>query len=214
VIRDSRNIYISELLLGLPWLRHGFGTRHQEDWPGVYTRLKQIHSCIVVDAQDRRGVLGPGDAMVTSARHNWIGVRTADCVPVLLADRRKQVVAAVHAGWRGTVANVAGNTVETMQNLHGSNPADIVAAIGPSIGVCCFEVGPEIVSEFERQLPGVSTGRHVDLVEANRRQLLASGITAIDMAGLCTKCLAEEFHSYRRENGVEGRMVSAIRVEP
>lgn len=214
MIRDHRNIYWSALLGRLPWLEHGFGTRHLEDWTGGYTSLKQIHSSVVVDASGKHGVLGRGDALVTAEHGNWIGIRTADCVPVLLADREKKVVAAVHAGWRGTVSNIVGNTLAMMRELYGSDPAAILAAIGPCIANCCYEVGPEVAEQFESLLPERRGEKAVDLVLANRRQLQAAGVPSesIDEANICTKCLPEEFFSFRREAGEAGRMVSAIRI--
>src|ERR1700754_3758813 len=94
----------SSLFSDLPWLQHGFGSRHSENWLDSYTNLKQIHSNKVVSADGRRGCLEQGDALITSDPGNWIGVRTADCVPILIADPEHRVVAAIHAGWRGTVA--------------------------------------------------------------------------------------------------------------
>lgn len=198
----------------LPWLEHGFGTRHLEDWPGGYTNLKQIHSSLVVDVTGRGGVLGRGDALVISEPGNWIGVRTADCVPVLLADREKRIVAAVHAGWRGTVANITGNTLAAMRESYDCDPATILAAIGPCIGSCCYEVGPEVAEQFDSILPGRRGQTTVDLVMSNRRQLETAGVLPenIDESNLCTKCRSDEFYSFRKEAGQAGRMVSAIRI--
>lgn len=214
MIRDPRHIYRSPLLDEIPWLRHGFGTRHQEDWPGAYTRLKQTHSDIIVDAGSRRGTLGEGDALVTAEGGNWIGIRTADCVPLLLADTRNKVVAAVHAGWRGTASRIAAKTVHHLKSAYGTKPSDIVAALGPAIGGCCYEVGADVAARFEELQPGALASPTLDLVAINRRLLLEAGVVAIDGAALCSKCLAGEFHSYRRDRGIAGRMVSAIQVNP
>lgn len=206
-------IYQSTLLGQLKWLEHGFGTRSSDGWPGEYTFVKQIHSDRVVVA-DRAGCLGSGDALATDVPGRWIGIRTADCVPILLADPKRRAVAAVHAGWRGTLADIAGAAVRALAEGFGSLPADLAVAIGPSIGVCCFEVGPEVGQRFQALFPQEEDLRKIDLVEANRRQLVRAGVKLeqIDCSRLCTMCLADRFHSYRRDRERAGRMVSAIRV--
>lgn len=207
---DERGVLHSELLGQFPWLIHGFGTRLSPDWPGPYTYLKQIHSAIVAIAEAERGCLGEGDALVTSEPGQIVGIRTADCVPILLADPVRRVVAAVHAGWRGTVADVVTRTVERME----SAASDLYAAIGPAIGECCFEVGPEVSEKFRSIFPDRENLRHVHLVEANRRQLLAAGIreSRIESANRCTVCEADLLHSYRRDKEASGRMVAAIGI--
>jgi hypothetical protein len=107
-------------------------------------------------------VLGEGDALLDNTPGSVVAIKTADCLPILLVDDRHRAVAAVHAGWRGTVAGIAQRAVEAMRAQFGSAPGDLRAAIGPGIGPCCYEVGPEVAAEFGRQ------GRaHVDLGEAN-----------------------------------------------
>jgi YfiH family protein len=197
----------SQLLAALPWLRHGFGTRATDGWLPEYTNVKQIHSDKVVTADGRSGCLEPGDALITSEPGKWIGVRTADCVPILIADPLHRAVAAVHAGWRGTVASIAGHTVERLTREFGSDPAELRVAIGPAIGRCCFEVGPEVAQQFN------TTDTYIDLLEANYRILAAAGVTPghIDVMRLCTVCCGDkDFHSFRRDKDQSGRMVSAI----
>jgi polyphenol oxidase len=199
----------SELLKRIPWLIHGFGTRLSESWPGEYTYLKQTHSDNVVSVNGASGCVGEGDALISSNPGDRIGIRTADCVPILLADEQRRVVAAVHAGWRGTVAEIARKTVERMKAEFGSSPDHLLAAIGPSIGKCCFEVGPEVAEQF-----GVAGRTHIDLVEANFRQLRAAGVPSdhVDVAGLCTVCDPVRFHSFRRDKQQSGRMVTIIGI--
>jgi polyphenol oxidase len=198
-------VYRSDLLDRLPWVDHGFGSRESEHWPGKYTQVKQIHSNIVVVAGD---AIETGDALITRQPGRYLGVRTADCVPLLIADRQKRAVAAVHAGWRGTVANIARAVVQRFKSEFDSEPEDLVAAVGPSIARCCFEVGPEVAAQF-----GDSTN-HIDLVEVNCRQLVEAGVDAgsIDVSGLCTVCTPGEFHSWRRDRVAAGRMVAAIAI--
>jgi YfiH family protein len=204
----------SGLLSRIPWVWHGFGTRLSGDWPGEYAKLKQVHSNAVLLAGENQGCAGEGDALVSSTPGQRIGVRTADCVPILFADPDRHAVAAAHAGWRGTVAEIAVATVTRMQELYGSDPRRIHAAIGPAIGECCFEVGAEVAGQFVRWFPNVQILTHVDLVEANYRQLLISGLLPehIDAPRLCTVCDPDRFHSFRRDKEQSGRMVSAIAI--
>ena len=127
--------------LDFSWLRHGFGLRDSV-LPPLLTTAKQIHSAKVLDACGRKGdQIGEGDAIVSSEPGVAIGIRTADCVPILVADRETRIVACIHAGWRGTAANIVGATVEVLRS-RGSKPENLHVAIGPSIGSCCYEVGP------------------------------------------------------------------------
>lgn len=211
--RDSRHIYRVRELDELPWLDHGFGTR-QVDIPKLHSQLatvKQVHSSTCVMADGRSGVLGVGDALLENTPGGAVAVRTADCIPILLADEQKRAVAAVHAGWRGTAARIVRRAIETMGERFGTQPAGLHAAIGPGIGECCYEVGPEVAAQFGGQ------GRmHLDLTEANREQLLEAGVTPqrIYASNLCTMCRSEDFHSYRRDREAAGRMYSfaAIRA--
>ena len=148
--KDPRQVYRSSELDALPWLIHGFGTR-QSDIPGRFANLatvKQIHSAICVAAEGRCGVLGEGDALLEDQPGSAIAIKTADCIPILLVDQRHRAVAAVHAGWRGTVARIAARAVEAMRQRFGAEPRDLHAAIGPGIGKCCYEVGAEVAAEF------------------------------------------------------------------
>lgn len=207
-------LYQSSLLLEYPWLRHGFGTRDAESWLGDYTQVKQIHSDLFFVADGHRGVLGHGDALIVSEPHNPIGVRTADCVSLIVVDVQKRVGAVIHAGWRGTASQIAAKTVAHMHEYFGALKSDLVGAIGPSIGPCCFEVGPEVIEQFRPFFPDRDLGQTIDLREANRRQLLAAGLLPenIDCGDLCTKCGPEEFHSWRRDREASGRMVSGLEI--
>ena len=197
----------SSLLASLPWLTHGFGVQGSENWISEYTGLTQIHSSKVVLADGRRGNLEEGDALVTSETGNWIGIRTADCVPILIVDPNQRVVAAIHAGWRGTVASIASHAIESMSNHFKSDRRQMLVAIGPAIGPCCFEVGPEVAQQFH------SSSRMVDLATTNAQLLIEAGVEPehIDIMHLCTFCSGPgQFHSFRRDKEMSGRMVSAI----
>ncbi len=206
----------SPLLAGLPGLEHGFGTRRDGPWTPVSTaRLRQTHSATVIDA-GHAGELGEGDALITATPGLWLEVRTADCVPILLVDTELRVIAAIHAGWRGTAAKIAVETISHMSRQFGTQPGNLRAVIGPSIGPCCFEVGPEVAAIFPQEcVQPLATGEkaHLDLVTANRLQLAAAGVPdrQLEALRLCTVCLPDQFHSFRRDKG-SGRMVSAIRI--
>lgn len=191
----------SKLLAQLPGIEHGFGTRNSGLTQDATASLKQIHSGIALVAERERGCIGEGDALIASVPGVTVSVRTADCLPILLADVRTGRVAAVHAGWRGTVARVVLNAMERM----GSRPADIYAAIGPGIGKCCYEVGLDVAQQLGEPHAG-----KVDLAEINRGQLAEAGVEHIDVLGLCTFCNADQFWSYRREGEQAGRMISYI----
>jgi len=171
--------------------------------------LKQIHSSECVAAEGRSGILGEGDALLEDRPGSVVAVKTADCVPILLVDDAHHAVAAVHAGWRGTAAGIAGKAVAAMRERFGSR--DLYAAIGPSIGKCCYEVGPEVSAQF-----GLEGRTFLDLPEFNRRQLLDSGVTAerIFASNLCTQCKADEFHSFRRDREAAGRLYSFAGIRP
>ena len=211
--KDSGAIYRVSELESLLWLIHGFGTR-RADIPAQFAQLatlKQIHSASCVAADGRTGILGPGDALLESTPGAVVAVKTADCIPILLADDRRRVVAAVHAGWRGTAARIVATAVEAMEERYSTNPADLHAAIGPGIGRCCYEVGPEVAAQFGGQ------GRvRLDLPAINRAQLIEAGVTPqrIYASNLCTMCRAQEFESFRRDGAAAGRLYSFIGIRP
>lgn len=211
--KDARQIYRVPELDALPWLVHGFATRNA-DVPSLFANLatlKQIHSADCVAARGLSGVLGEGDALLENTPGSVVAVKTADCIPVLLVDERNRAVAAVHAGWRGTVAGIVGRAIEAMRGRFGTTPADLHAAIGPGIGKCCYEVGPEVSNHFGGQ------GRvHIDLPGANRQQLIDAAIDPrrVYVAGLCTQCHPEDFHSFRRDKEAAGRLHSFVGLTP
>lgn len=209
--KDSQNIYRLKPLEAFDWLVHGFGTRWSNSFGscGNLATLHQIHSDIVVDAEGRSGSLGEGDALIDNTPGRLIAVKTADCIPILVADPRQRAVAAVHAGWRGTVQMIGARAIQDMQKRFSSRPDDLLVAIGPGIGRCCYEVGPEVA----RQFPNHTQSNHVDLPAANRRQIADCGVPLghIYTADLCTKCNAD-FHSFRRDKQQAGRMLSVIGI--
>jgi YfiH family protein len=188
-------------------------------------RVRQVHGAAVqaVDGTPPDGAPPAADALVTRTPGVALAVVTADCVPVLLADPVSGAVGAVHAGWRGTAADIAGAAVRAMAEHWDVPPARLVAAIGPSIGVCCYEVGAELVDAFaaaghDQAARGAWFGRdgdgrlRLDLWAANRDLLLRAGLPAaqIHLAGLCTKTHLAWFESYRAEGAAAGRMTAII----
>jgi polyphenol oxidase len=205
--RDGAATYRATQLDNLDWLVHGFGTRSADiptRFPHLAT-LKQTHSTVCIVAAARSGVLGEGDALLENRAGAVVAVRTADCVPVLLVDERLRAVAAVHSGWRGTVAGIVPRAMESMQAAFGTCPSDLHAAIGPAIGPCCYEVGAEVACHF-----GLAGKGNIDLESAIADQLASAGLAAsrIYRSGLCTRCLAADFHSYRRDGEAAGRLHS------
>lgn len=157
--------------------------------------------------------LPPGteaDALLATAPGVAVSVKTADCVPILVAARDTGEVAAVHAGWRGTNLEIVKKAVAALRDRGAK---DLLAAIGPSIGPCCYEVSPELSDRFrERFGTDVATGRHLDLPLANRRLLLEAGLhdDDIDTVAPCTACNVDDFFSHRKEAGKTGRQLSFV----
>lgn len=217
---DSDKILRVPGLEAFSWLEHGFGTKQSEGWPPEEDRatLKQIHSTRVAVA-DRPGAWGEGDALVTSAPGLFVAVKTADCIPILLVDPVRRVVAAVHAGWRGTAGNIVRSTIDTMVSEFHTNTAVVWAAVGPGIGKCCYEVSGDVAVQFAPWLPehtGAADGTMLDLTEVNRRQMIHAGVAStriLTSEGWCTQC-GDELHSFRRDGERSGRMLSAIRIRP
>jgi YfiH family protein len=197
------------------------------DQAGIVS-LRQTHSAVIhcVDQSHVRDCASPaaleGDGLITDVPGVLLGILTADCVPVLVVDARRRAVGAFHAGWRGTVQQIVELGVERMREEFGSAPEDLRAAIGPAIGGCCYTVGEEVRQQFAARfayadaLFSRSPAKEIrlDLAEANRRQLLDSGLpeAAITMTGLCTSCDTRRFFSHRAERGVTGRLMSVIGV--
>ena len=158
-----------------------------------------------------RGRQMTADALVTDAPNRFLGIQVADCQSILMVDPLRYVVANVHAGWRGTIKNVIGRTVQVMQQRFGVLPADIIAGIGPSLGPCCAEF-----VNYQQEIPEAFWGykddrQHFDLWSLSCDQLCDTGVLAgnIELSRLCTKCGTDHFFSYRGE-GVTGRFAAVI----
>jgi YfiH family protein len=219
--------------------------------------VRQFHSNMIRIIEKEHGPLSKpdgkavlrGDGLMTDVPGVLLGVQTADCIPVLVADKRTHAVAAFHAGWRGTLARIVEHGIGTMRLRYGSRPEDLVAAVGPGIGACCYAVGEEVRFDFESQFaytpeifsevydsdpirekypllfltaraPGhsnIGPQIHIDLWEANRRQLLDAGVSQknISVVAECTGCARERngerrYFSHRMEHGYTGRMMAVV----
>jgi YfiH family protein len=209
----------------------------RDEWRAVAERMavpesglrliSQVHgvAVAVVRTKDDGWSRPEADIVISDDPRVAIGVRVADCAPVLIADRRRRVVGAAHAGWRGTVKGAAAVAVRAMQDEFGSDPLDLTAAIGPCLGPCCGEVGPEVVDAFrtaghgaadlDRWFTAGPSGRpYLNLWLANRDQLESAGLSAdrIHAAEICTRSHPSLLHSYRVQGKMAGRMVGVIRA--
>jgi YfiH family protein len=287
VARNKLQLLHSGKLAKLPWLVHGFSTRHggtscvygggalnlgftpqdsraavernrelfvekvgamsgRKAWPLV--SLRQIHSDLIFRIDDVPKEMLVGDGLVTDTPGLLVAVQTADCLPIIVIDQKRRAAGVFHAGWRGTVKRIVEKGVGEMRKHFGSDPRNLVVAIGPGVQKCCYDVGVEVRTKFETQFAYASslfrevkesdpvrekypllflTARapghselpvkiFLDLVEANRRQLIDAGVLAenIDTAGPCTACHTDQLFSYRTEKGVTGRMMAAAGIKP
>lgn len=158
------------------------------------------------------------DALITNQQNICIVLNFADCVPVIFYDPVKKVVAIAHAGWKGTAVEIAAKTAKKMIDEFDSNPEDIIALIGPSIGKCCFEVKDDVKEKILASIDKskhseVCTNNNIDLKLVNKVQLLAVGIKKIDLSEDCTSCQTELFFSYRKENGHTARHSAVIMLK-
>jgi YfiH family protein len=187
------------------------------------SEIREINQTFLeLSTEEKHQYLSGVDAIVTQLPGICVGVTTADCVPLLFFDPMKQVVAAVHAGWRGTCAGIAGRTVRFMVDTYGSRPADILVAIGPSISAEVYEVGAEVVDEFKAagfDLSEIIEIRNnaifLNLWKANQQLLVKAGIqdNHIEIAGICTFTEHERFFSARRLGIKSGRLLSGIMLK-
>lgn len=187
--------------------------------PSALFTVTQVHGSRVLAAPevvDGAGVPGPcgeADGLWTGAAGSAVGVRTADCVPILIADPVGRRVAAVHSGWKGTEARIVARAVEALER-EGSRPGDLLAAIGPSIRACCYQVSADVAGRFAGHGPGVVIDEggalHLDLAIAVRRTLTEAGVRAdrIDLIPDCTACEEALYFSHRRDQGITGRHLS------
>ena len=193
-----------------------------------FTTTWQVHGTRVVraTAQTVGGMLDKADGIVSDTPGLPLTQRYADCTPLLVYDPRRHAVGLGHAGWRGTVDGMARALVQAMVAEFSSDPADLAAVIGPAIGPCCYEVGPDVVDAVRRTFPraetllfrpangsAASAGPHFDLWSANRWQLEQAGVGQIEVAGICTRCQRETYFSHRGDGPVTGRFGAVVMLK-
>ena len=196
-------------------VEHGFGTRASESARIPELRMvRQVHGRRVLRVPPHSSDL-EADALLTTEPGFGVAVRTADCVPILLADRERRGVAAVHAGWRGSAARIVEHAVHALCEACGASPRDLVGVIGPHIQACCYEVDDPVRDQIGEPSVFVSAGRpghyRLDLQRLNRLQLGRAGVRSVASVGGCTSCDAERYASFRRD-GTAGRMISYIKL--
>lgn len=176
--------------------------------------MNQVHSDCVITYD---GEVKEGDALITNKENTALGVFTADCVPILLYDKKNKAIAAIHSGWRGTFSCIALKTIERMEKQYGTKAEDLVAYIGPHMHQCCYEVSVEIIKQFKNHdiYKGVelSDGRMLSMTKCIFHQLRTKGLKEENIKDLniCTFCDKEyELHSYRKSTNKYGRMFSFI----
>ncbi len=208
------------------WASEGAHRRQnrRDTTPITAVSVRQVHGTdsLVLDriVAAKRAFDGAWDALVTNCPRVLLTVRTADCVPLLVHDPVKRVVAAVHAGWRGAVAGIVGKTLQTMRRKFGSSPDSLRLGIGPSVGPCCYEVDGPVLDRLRAnfrdwQSVARANGRGtamLDLRTLVRRQAELQGVRSerIRTVPVCTMCHPELFYSYRRDGTVNGSMLSGI----
>ncbi len=184
------------------------------------TTTWQVHGnrILTVDAESRGGSMGKADGLITCIPGIPLVQRYADCTPILAYDPDQHACGIAHAGWQGTVARTAASLIQAMQTAFGSDPAHMVAAVGPAIGPCCYEVGPEVVAAIQASqndpasllIPTRPDHARLDLWQANARQLQEAGVGEVVVAGLCTACHNDIFFSHRGDQGRSGRFAAFI----
>lgn len=199
--RDYPGRIVAEELTGVVRERFGLSTS--------LTTCRQIHSATVVQARREEAwrECDSCDALWTAGKGVSLGIKVADCLPVALIDAARGVIANVHSGWRGAVQRITARALDAAP----LDPASTSAYLGPSIRVCCFEVGEEVAAQFEERFVDRSRAKpHVDLVAFTIDILRARGIGEISDSGMCTRCEGSIFHSFRRDGAGQGRNLVVV----
>jgi polyphenol oxidase len=181
----------------------------------------QVHSADIVVTEKPRPLDADhikADAIITTNPNVTLFMRFADCVPILMYEPKKKIIATVHAGWQGTVKNIVEKTVQYLAEKFDVDPSLIVAGIGPSIGPCHYQVGEEVISAVKREfsedyqdlIHQDEEGCFLNLWKANELQLRRNGVKSVEVAGLCTACDTDTWFSHRAEHGRTGRFAAAL----
>ncbi len=207
-----------------------YGTHNRTSNTLVHAHLTHGSDVAIVSQQECGQYVGPVDGLISSEPGCGLTMNYADCAPIFLYDPDRNAIGLGHAGWKGAVKDLPGALVRAMQRAYGSDPAGLIAGIGPCIGPCCYEVGEPVISAVRSSfddsdalllLPegesrtGLAEARpNFDLPEANRRQLASAGVESIELSNLCTACRTDLFYSHRAEKGRTGRFGSLLILSP
>lgn len=216
----------SSLLSSVKGIAHGFGTSNEpipqflgQLWNTARPIWKQVHGIDCAHVRSPQQSCGQVDGLYSQEKGIPIGIATADCVPLLFTHRKGQMVAAVHAGWRGTRAHITSQLLKNLKSL-GQDPQDWVVAIGPAIGPCCYEVSEELAAEFEQEFSALGKGvavpefRKLDLPGIHQAELRQLGFAEVDLLRYCTRCSSNPaFHSYRRDGGGTRQYSVILKIE-
>lgn len=208
---NGKKVLKSDMLRG----RTAFFTT-REGLPEFKTGLispTQTHSDHI-EMVDERKEYPDTDALILTTPNDTICLKFADCTPLIFYDSKQKIGAIAHAGWRGTAAKIGVKTIKKMEE-RGSAPQDIIAVIGPAIGLCCYEVSEEVRDKLlstVNDTTGLYQGRNVDLKKINARQLEEAGVKNIDICPYCTSCNNDLFFSYRKENGTTERHYAILKL--
>ena len=187
-------------------------------------RAKQVHGTdiMIITDQNLKDVSNKEkDGFITNSKGVALATYHADCVPIYFFDTKKNVIGLAHGGWKGTLNNISKSIVDGMINEFRSRPEDIIVGIGPSIGVCCYEIGLDLVNLFSEKFPKIKNiivekdGKtYLDLWEVNRINLLNLGIKENNIyhSNFCTSCNVDKLYSYRKEKGTKNRMIASIKL--
>jgi YfiH family protein len=220
--------------LNLGWTVGDEETRVEENYRRVaqvagmareaLTTTWQVHGNVILEANaaHRGGSLGKADGLITKVSGIPLLQRYADCTPIIVYDPEHRAVGIAHAGWQGVVNRTAEALVQAMIDAYESRPQELIGVVGPAIGPCCYEVGPEVVAAIRAtqhdpdQLLGPSQRpghAYLDMWDANARQLRDAGLEAVEVAGLCTACHTDIFFSHRGDRGKSGRFGAVVMLK-
>lgn len=207
--------YKSRKLSTIKNINYSFGDKKTKS--DAFT-LNQVHGSdvVIVDKVPDNNIIISGDSIITNVKNFSIGVKTADCLPILLTDKNSSFVGAVHAGWRGTFYKIICKTINKIGDNFNVNPKDIIAVIGPSIADCCFEVSGDLYKKFVKNFPDFNScfsetesQKRIDLKKINTLLLEKMGVREIEVLSECTKCNLN-FYSYRRDKSKSQNQISKI----
>ena len=218
---NSLNYIKSDLLNNVKEVEHFFGKQEfsvPDDKREFF--LNQVHGDAVVSLglENKIPKNIDGDAIITNNKDLYIGIRTADCVPIFITSRQASFVSAIHAGWRGTFLGIVERVLEKVEKDFNCSKEDLRCAIGPSIGLCCYEVSYSMFNKFKKELAldedsyRIHDGKYfINLAEINKKIINNYGVCEVELIRICTKC-DNNFYSYRRDGSRDNNQISIIKI--